>query len=41
MMAPHVLDLKSKEQITKDIVNLPDNMQTQILQSIKQEPSDL
>jgi organic radical activating enzyme len=40
MMSPHILDVASKEQITKDIVNLPESMQTQILKSISQTPTE-
>ena len=40
MMAPYVLDPKSKQQIMQDIQSLPDHYQTQIAQSIQADPSE-
>ena len=40
MMAPYVLDPKSKQQIMQDIQSLPDHHQTQIAQSIQADPSE-
>ena len=40
MMAPYVLDPASKEQVRANIVNLPANVQTMILDSIKATPTE-
>ena len=41
MMAPHVLDLDSKQQIQHSILTLPEHMQIDIRKSIQKEPTDL
>lgn len=40
MMAPYVLDPKSKQQIMQDIQSLPDHYRTQIAQSVQANPSE-
>ena len=41
MMAPHVLDPVSKQQIQNDILTLPEHMQLAIHKSIQKEPTEL
>jgi len=41
MMAPHVLDQESKQQIQNSILILPEDMQITIRKSIQQEPTEL
>jgi organic radical activating enzyme len=41
MMAPHVLDLDSKQQIQNSILTLPEHMQIAIRKSIQKEPTEL
>jgi hypothetical protein len=40
-MAPHVLDLDSKQQIQNNILNLPEHMQIAIKKSIQKEPTEM
>jgi organic radical activating enzyme len=41
MMAPHVLDSDSKQQIQSSILTLPEHMQIAIKKSIQKEPTEL
>jgi organic radical activating enzyme len=41
MMAPHVLDSDSKQQIQNSILNLPEHMQIAIKKSIQKEPTEV
>jgi hypothetical protein len=41
MMAPHVLDTVSKQQILNDILTLPEHMQRAINKSIQKQPTEL
>jgi organic radical activating enzyme len=41
MMAPHVLDLDSKQQIQNSILNLPEHMQIAIKKSMQKEPTEM
>jgi organic radical activating enzyme len=41
MMAPHVLDLDSKQQIQNSMLDLPEHMQIAIKKSIQKEPTEV
>ena len=40
MMAPYVLDTASKQQITNDVLGLPEHVQNKIVQSMSAEPTE-